>query len=135
MKFPDGTITVTGANNVSFVQEKTPNDIIFTDKKGKQFTVAANAPDGPIASSGQVAPGGIPTPKNTNGMGSGGVVAEITSADVSVVFSKGSGKYAFDTAPTSQNGKLNKTYTSLPQKSGGKYNVPFKAISNSIKSI
>jgi hypothetical protein len=36
-----------------------------------------------------------------------------------------------DTAPTSQNGKLNKTYTSIPQKSGGKYNVPFKAISNS----
>ncbi|WP_231891030.1 fibronectin type III domain-containing protein, partial [Flavobacterium succinicans] len=131
VKNPDGTITVTGANGASFVQEKTPNDIIFTDKKGKQFTVAANAPAGPIDSSGQVAPGGIPTPKNTNGMGSGGVVAEITSADVSVVFSKGDGKYAFNTAPTTQNGKLNKTYTSLPQKSGGTYNVPFKAISNS----
>ncbi|WP_300977058.1 fibronectin type III domain-containing protein, partial [Flavobacterium sp.] len=131
VKNPDGTITVTGANGASFVQEKTPNDIIFTDKKGKQYTVAANAPAGPIDSSGQVAPGGIPTPKNTNGMGSGGVVAEISSPDVSVVFTKGDGKYAFDTAPTTQNGKLNKTYASLPQKSGGTYNVPFKAISNS----
>ena len=131
MKFPAATITVTGANGASFVQEKTPNDIIFTDKNGKQYTVAANAPAGPIASSGQVAPGGIPTPKNTNGMGSGGVVAEISSPDVSVVFSKGDGKYAFDTAPTTQNGKLNKTYASLHQKSGGTYNVPFKAISNS----
>lgn len=131
VKNPDGTITVTGTNGASFVQEKTPNDIIFTDKNGKQYTVAANAPAGPIASSGQVAPGGIPTPKNTNGMGSGGVVAEITSPDVSVVFSKGNGKYAFDTAPTTQNGKLNKTYAYLPQKSGGTYNVPFKAISNS----
>lgn len=131
MKFPDGIITVTGANGASFVQEKTPNDIIFTDKNGKQYTVAANAPAGPIESSGQVAPGGIPTPKNTNGMGSGGVVAEISSPDVSVVFTNGDGKYAFDTAPTTQNGKLNKTYASLPQKSGGTYNVPFKAISNS----
>ncbi len=64
-------------------------------------------------------------------MGSGGVVAEISSPDVSVVFTNGDGKYAFDAAPTTQNGKLNKTYASLPQKSGGTYNVPFKAISNS----
>lgn len=130
VKNPDGTITVTGTNGASFVQESTPNDIIFTDKNGKQYTVAANAPAGPVESSGQVAPGGIPTPKNTNGMGSGGVVAEISSTDVSVIFTKGDGKYAFDTAPSSENGQLNKTYTSLPQKSGGTYNVPFKAISN-----
>jgi len=130
VKNPDGTVTVTGTNGASFVQESTPNDIIFTDKDGKQYTAAANAPAGPIESSGQLAPGGIPTPKNTNGMGSGGVVVEISSPDVSVVFNKGNGKYAFDTAPSPENGQLNKTYTSLPQKSGGTYNVPFKAISN-----
>lgn len=130
VKNPDGTVTVTGTNGASFVQEKTPNDIIFTDKDGKQYTVAADAPAGPIASSGQLAPGGIPTSKNTNGMGSGGVVAEISSPDVRVILTKGNGKYAFDTAPTSQNGSLNKTYTTLPQKSGGTYNVPLKVISD-----
>lgn len=59
-------------------------------------------------------------------MGSGGVVVEISSPDVSVVFTKGDGKYAFDTAPTTQNGKLNKTYASLPQKSGVLFNINWK---------
>ncbi len=131
VKNPDGTITVTSTTGVTSVLDKTVNDIIITDKDGKQYAVPANAPAGDIAQTGQLAPGGIPTSKNTNGMGSGGDVAQISSEDVTVIFSKGDGIYAFDTAPTKENGKLNKTYTTIPQKNGGTYNVNYKAISDS----
>ncbi|WP_131494904.1 fibronectin type III domain-containing protein [Flavobacterium sp. MEB061] len=134
VKNPDGTITVTSTTGVVSVIDKTVNDVIITDKDGKQFAVPANAPAGDMKQTGQLAPGGIPTSKNTNGMGSGGDVAEISSADVNVVFSKGNGTYSFDTAPTAENGKLNKTYQTIPQKSGGTYKVNYKAISESPNS-
>lgn len=129
-KNPDGTVTVKGPGDVTYTIPKTVNDIIITDKDGKQFSVPANAPTGKIEQSGQLAPGGIPTPKNTNGMGSGGDVAEISSADVNVIFSKGDGKYSFDTAPTAENGSLTKTYQTIPKKGGGTYKVNYKAISD-----
>lgn len=131
IKNPDGSITITSTTGVVTVIEKTVNDIVITDKDGTQYTIPANAPVGPIKPSGQLAPGGVPTAANTNGMGAGGIVKQISSPDVSVVFTKGNGKYAFDTEPTTQKGKLNKTYKSIPQKSGGTYSIPFKAISNS----
>lgn len=134
VKNPDGTITVTGPNGVSFIEPKTANDIIFTDKDGKQYAVPPNAPPGDIAQTGQLAPGGIPTSKNTNGMASGGDVAQISSEDVTVVFSKGNGFYAFDLAPSTDNGNLNKTYETIPQKSGNPYKVNYKAISDSPNS-
>ncbi len=134
VKNPDGTITVTGPDGVSFVEPKTANDIIFTDKDGKQYAVPPNAPPGDIAQTGQLAPGGIPTSKNTNGMGSGGDVAQISSEDVTIEFSKGNGFYAFDLAPSTANGNLNKTYETIPQKSGNPYKVNYKAISDSPNS-
>ncbi|MFV8356861.1 HNH endonuclease [Flavobacterium sp. XS1P32] len=134
IKNQDGTITITSTTGVVTVLDKTVNDIVITDKDGTQYTIPANAPAGPIKPSGQLAPGGVPTAANTNGMGAGGVVKQISSTDVSVVFTKGDGKYAFDTAPTTQNGKLSKSYKSIPQKSGGTYSIPFKAISNSLDS-
>ena len=130
VKNPDGSITVTSTTGVTSVLEKTVNDIVITDKDGKQFAVPANAPAGNIKQTGQLAPGGIPTSKNTNGMGSGGDVTEISSPDVNVVFSKGDGKYAFDTAPIAENGSLNKTYQTIPKKGGGTYKVNYKAISD-----
>jgi hypothetical protein len=130
VKNPDGTITVTSTTGVTSVLEKTVNDIVITDKDGKQYAVPANAPAGNIEKTGQLAPGGIPTSKNTNGMGSGGDVAEISSADVNVIFSKGDGKYSFDTAPTAENGSLTKTYQTIPKKGGGTYKVNYKAISD-----
>lgn len=130
VKNPDGSITVTSTTGVTSVLEKTVNDIVITDKDGKQFAVPANAPATDIKQTGQLAPGGIPTSKNTNGMGSGGDVAEISSPDVSVIFSKGDGKYAFDTAPTAENGSLTKTYQTIPKKGGGTYKVNYKAISD-----
>ena len=130
VKNPDGTITVTSTTGVTSVIEKTVNDILITDKDGKQFAVPANAPAGNIKQTGQLAAGGIPTSKNTNGMGSGGDVVEISSPDVSVIFSKGDGKYAFDTAPIAENGSLTKTYQTIPKKGGGTYKVNYKAISD-----
>ncbi|WP_291286253.1 fibronectin type III domain-containing protein [Flavobacterium sp.] len=131
VKNPDGTITITGPNDVKVTLPKTVNDIIITDKNGKQYAVPANAPNGNIEKTGQLAPGGIPTSKNTNGMGSGGSVTEISSPDVNVIFSKGNGFYAFDNAPVTANGSLGKTYETIPQKSGGTYNVNLKAVSDS----
>ena len=134
VKNPDGTITVTSTTGVVSVIDKTVNDVIITDKDGKQFAVPANAPAGDMKQTGQLAPGGIPTSKNTNGMGSGGDVAEISSADVNIIFSKGNGTYSFDTSLTAENGKLNKTYQTIPQKNGGTYKVNYKAISESPNS-
>jgi hypothetical protein len=130
-KNPDGTVTVKGPGDVTYTIPKTVNDIIITDKNGKQFAVPANAPTGKVEQSGQLAAGGIPNSKNTNGMDSGGEVTEISSPDVNVIFSKGDGKYSFDTSPLAENGNLNKTYQTIPQKSGGIYKVNYKAISDS----
>ncbi|WP_409416977.1 fibronectin type III domain-containing protein [Flavobacterium sp. PS2] len=133
-KNPDGSITITSPDGVTAIIEKTVNDIVITDKDGKQFAVPADAPTGDIAQTGKLAPGGIPTSKNTNGMGSGGDVTQISSEDVTVVFSKGDGFYAFDVAPTTDNGSLSKTYVTIPQKNGNPYNVNYKAISDSPNS-
>ncbi|MCV9926829.1 fibronectin type III domain-containing protein [Flavobacterium sp. LS1R49] len=134
VKNPDGTITVTGTNGESFIQPKTANDIIFTDKDGKQYAVPPNATTGDIPQTGQLAPGGIPTSKNTNGMGSGGDVAQISSEDVTIEFSKGNGFYGFDVAPAADNGTLSKTYETIPKKNGNPYKVNYKAISDSPNS-
>lgn len=128
VKNEDGSITIKGTNGVETKIDKTVNDIIITDKNGKQYAVPANAPTGKIEPTGQLAPGGIPTSKNTNGIGSGGDVAQISSEDISVTFTKGEGKYSYDTF-SGENGTLQKTYTSIPKKSGGNYNVDFKAVS------
>jgi hypothetical protein len=71
VKNADGTLTITGTNGVVVTQPKTANDVIISDRNGKQYAVSPSAPVGTIESTGKAAPGGVPTPQNTNGMGSG----------------------------------------------------------------
>jgi Fibronectin type III domain len=135
VKNADGTITITGTNGETATLPKTVNDTLITDKNGKQFSVPNNAKAGEIMPSGQVAVGGKPTSKNTNGMESGGNVNQISSKDVTVVFSAGAGKYALDVNPNqdsslAKNTTLNKTYEIINKADGSKYFVNYKAVSD-----
>jgi hypothetical protein len=138
-KNADGTLTITGTNGVVVTQPKTDNDIIITDRNGKQYAVSPNAPVGNIESTGKAAPGGVPTPQNTNGMGSGGSITQISSPDVSITFAAGTGYYSLDENPNQDsklkdNSKLNSTYDVIPKKDGTKYYVNYKAISDTPKA-
>ena len=135
VKNPDGTITITGTNGQTTTLPQTVNDTIITDSNGNQFAVSSSAPPGNIPTIGQAAAGGKPKSENTNGMGSGGNVNQISSKDVTVIFSAGAGKYAFDSNPNqdsslSGNTSLNKTYEIINKADGGKYYVNYKAVSD-----
>lgn len=139
VKNADGTLTITGTNGAVFQQPKTANDLIITDREGKQYAVSPNAPAGEIKSTGKAAPGGVPTPQNTNGMGSGGNIKEISSPDVSITFAAGTGFYSLDENPNQDpklkaNTKLNNTYDIIPKKDGTSYYVHYKVISDAPKA-
>lgn len=139
VKNPDGTLTITGTNGAVNIQPKTANDVIITDRNGNQYAVSPNAPAGEIKSIGKAAPGGVPTPQNTNGMGSGGNIKEISSPDVSITFAAGTGFYSLDENPNQDpklkaNTKLNNTYDIIPKKDGSSYYVHYKVISDAPKA-
>jgi hypothetical protein len=139
VKNADGTLTITGTNGVVVQQPKTDNDVIITDRNGKQYAVSPSAPVGNIESTGKAAPGGVPTPQNTNGMGSGGAIKQISSPDVSITFAAGTGFYSLDENPNQDpklkdNTKLNNTYDVIPKKDGTNYYVHYKAISDAPKA-
>jgi hypothetical protein len=139
VKNADGTLTITGTNGVVVTQPKTDNDVVITDREGKQYAVSPNAPVGDIKQTGKAAPGGVPTPQNTNGMGSGGSITQISSPDVSVTFATGTGYYTLDENPNQDpklkdNTKLNSTYDVIPKKDGSNYYVHYKAISDAPKA-
>jgi hypothetical protein len=139
VKNADGTLTITGTNGVVVQQPKTDNDVIITDRNGKQYAVSPSAPVGTIESTGKAAPGGVPTPQNTNGMGSGGAIKQISSPDVSITFAAGTGFYSLDENPNQDpklkdNSKLNSTYDVIPKKDGTNYYVHYKAVSDAPKS-
>ncbi|CAN1563822.1 Fibronectin type III [Flavobacteriaceae bacterium] len=139
VKNADGTLTITGTNGVIVQQPKTDNDVIITDRNGNQYAVSPNSPAGEIKSTGKVAPGGIPTPQNTNGMGSGGNIKEISSPDITITFAAGAGFYSLDENPNQDpklkaNTKLNNTYDIIPKKDGTSYYVHYKVISDAPKA-
>ncbi|TRX33235.1 hypothetical protein FNW52_15870 [Flavobacterium sp. ZT3R18] len=139
VKNADGTLTITGTNGVVVTQPKTANDVIISDRNGKQYAVSPNAPVGNIESTGKIAPGGVPTPQNTNGMGSGGNIKQISSPDVSITFAAGTGFYSLDENPNQDpklkgNTKLNNTYDVIPKKDGTNYYVHYKAVSDAPKA-
>jgi len=139
VKNPDGTLTITGTNGAVNIQPKTANDVIITDRNGNQYAVSPNAPAGEIKSTGKAAPGGVPTPQNTNGMGSGGNIKEISSPDVTITFAAGTGFYSLDENPNQDpklkaNTKLNSTYDIIPKKDGTSYYVHYKVNSDAPKA-
>jgi hypothetical protein len=121
----NGTVTITGTNGQTSVVTVSSGSMVITDSNGTPWTVPVNGQ--PVK--GDAAPGGVPTPANTAGMGSGGAVTQISSKDVTVVFEP-SGFYSFDAYPASSNNALLSTYESIPTANGGKYKVHYKAISN-----
>jgi|GEM_PF-2540004 len=140
VKNADGSLTITGTNGVVVQQPKTANDQIITDREGKQYAVSPNAPAGDIKQTGKAAPGGVPTPQNTNGMGSGGNITQISSSDVNITFTAGMGFYALDENPNQDaklkdNTKLNKTYDVIPKKDGTNYYVNYKVISDAPNAV
>jgi Fibronectin type III domain len=144
VKNADGTITITGTGAdgkpITTILPKTVNETVIVDKKGQQFIVPANTKPGDNITPKQVAVGGIPKPSNTNGMGSGGNVNQISSKDVTVIFSAGAGEYAFDINPNQDsslvgNTTLNATYDVIDKADGSKYYVNYKAISDAPQAI
>lgn len=135
----DGSLTITGPNKIVVQLPKNENDVIITDRNGNQYAISPNAQAGEIKSTGKAAPGGVPTPQNTNGMGSGGNIKEISSADVSITFAAGTGFYSLDENPNQDpklkaNTKLNNTYDIIPKKDGTSYYVHYKVISDAPKA-
>ena len=101
--------------------------VVITDENGDQWLVDK---DGNVTELGEEAEGGALTDENTNGVSSSDDVTEISSEDVTVLFTP-SGFYGTDLVrQDAQNGRFTDKYDRIPQASGGNYNVLYKAISN-----
>ncbi|MBO9585418.1 MAG: fibronectin type III domain-containing protein [Flavobacterium sp.] len=126
---PDGSTTITGENGAVTTLPKSAYDQVYTDKNGTTVTIPANGSAAPTI--GSPAPGGKATASNTNGMSSGGEVAQISSPDVRITFedSKDS-KYAFDPQPENGSAKLKSSYEVIPTGDGKIYKVNYKAVSD-----
>lgn len=101
--------------------------VVITDENGDQWLVDE---DGNVTELGEEAEGGAPTDDNTNGVSSSGDVTEISSEDVTVLFTP-SGFYGTDLVRQDvQDSRFTDKYERIPQASGGNYNVLYKAVSN-----
>ncbi|RRJ86693.1 hypothetical protein EG240_15910 [Paenimyroides tangerinum] len=117
-----GEIVVIGPNGQT---ETFPGgkDTVITDSENKNYYVDAN---GNVSRPFESAPGGKPTPENTDGVNKNGEATELTAEGVRVVFEKHTDtKFAFDQVA------YNKELTSDYKKVNDAF-VPFKAVPNGL---
>ncbi|WP_417940285.1 fibronectin type III domain-containing protein [Flavobacterium sp. RS13.1] len=126
---PDGSTTIKGTNGESTTLPKSVYDQVYIDKSGDVVNIPANGSGQPTFI--KSAEGGRAVAANTNGISSGGEVAQISSPDVSITFEDApKALYAFDELPDNGSKKLKDTYETLPTKDGSVYNVNYKAVSD-----
>ncbi len=119
----DGKVIIIGTDGKEHVIEsKLP--VVVTGKGNDKWQVNE---DGTVEHLGEGAEGGTPNKKNTNGISSSGKVNEISSKDVTILFTP-SGFYATDQlSSTISSSKFSKEYETIKKAEGGDYNVLYKA--------
>lgn len=119
---PNGDIVVNG-NDGEQITIPGGKDTVITDSSGKVYNVdsAGNGSNAGI----DPAPGGKPTPENTDGVDKNGQATAFTAEGVSVAFSGNGSKYAFDVMPTNASSALKALY-----KKAGNVALPYKAVLN-----
>lgn len=117
----NGEIVVTGPNGQT---ETFPGgkDTVITDSTGNSYYVDA---DGNVSGPHKQAPGGKPTPENTDGVDKNGEVTALTAEGIKVTFEKinNETQYAFDQV------LYKKVLTKEYKEVSGEF-VPFKAVPN-----
>ncbi len=120
---PNGDIIVSGANGQQITIPGGGN-VQIVDSAGNIYTVDEN---GNMAGPFQQAPGGAPTPANTDGVASNGQATAITAEGVLVTFEKASDNvYGFDSVASNADSKIKALYKNL----GSSYFLPYKSILN-----
>lgn len=119
---PNGDIVVNG-NDGQQITIPGGKDTVITDSSGKVYNVdsAGNGSNAGI----DPAPGGKPTPENTDGVDKNGQATAFTAEGVSVTFSGNGSKYAFDVMPANASSALKALY-----KKAGNVALPYKAVLN-----
>ncbi|WP_264536682.1 fibronectin type III domain-containing protein [Flavobacterium sp. N1736] len=117
------------------------DDIVVNGKNGEQVTIQGGKNTVIIDSSGKVytvdskgngsnegtapAPGGKPTPENTDGVDKSGQATAFTAKGATIVFSVNRNKYAFDVMPNNASATIQKAYKKV-----GDTALSYKAVLN-----
>ncbi|WP_264536974.1 fibronectin type III domain-containing protein [Flavobacterium sp. N1736] len=118
----NGDIVVNGKNGEQ-VTIPGGKDTVITDSSGKVYTVDSK---GNGSNEGAApAPGGKPTPENTDGVDKSGQATAFTAKGATIVFSGNGSKYAFDVMPSNATATLQKLYKKV-----GDAALPYKAVLN-----
>lgn len=118
----NGDIVVNGKNGEQ-VTIPGGKDTVITDGSGKVYTVDSK---GNGSNEGAApAPGGKPTPENTDGVDKSGQATAITAKGATIAFSGNGSKYAFDVMPNNATSTLQKLYKKV-----GDAALPYKAVLN-----
>jgi TANFOR domain-containing protein len=118
----NGDIVVNGKNGEQ-VTIPGGKDTVITDSTGKVYGVDSQG-NGSIQGA-EPAPGGKPTPENTDGVDKSGQATAFTAQGVTIVFSGNGGKYAFDVMPNNATATIQKLYKKVDN-----ITLPYKAVLN-----
>ncbi|MBP1222692.1 fibronectin type III domain-containing protein [Flavobacterium sp. 1355] len=118
----NGDIVVNGKNGEQ-VTIPGGKDTVITDSTGKVYGVDSK---GNGSSQGtEPAPGGKPTPENTDGVDKSGQATAFTAQGVTIAFSGNGSKYAFDVMPNNATATIQKLYKKVDDAV-----LPYKAVLN-----
>ncbi|KIQ16433.1 hypothetical protein RT99_20390 [Flavobacterium sp. MEB061] len=118
----NGDIVVNGKNGEQ-VTIPGGKDTVITDSTGKVYGVDSK---GNGSSQGtEPAPGGKPTPENTDGVDKSGQATAFTAQGVTIAFSGNGSKYAFDVMPNNAAATIQKLYKKVDDTA-----LPYKAVLN-----
>lgn len=120
----NGAFVITGTNGEEAIVPGN-DDVTIKGSNGDVWSVGE---DGTITKE-EGADGGAVTADSTNGIGADGNVETVTAEGVLVTFEE-SGYYSFDALPEGTSSSFEEQYKIINTKAGNKYNVAYKAISD-----
>jgi len=118
----NGDIVVNGENGEQ-ITIPGGKDTVIIDSSGKVYAVDSNGNGS--AQGTEPAPGGKPTPENTDGVDKNGQAIAFTAKGVTIAFSGNESKYAFDAMPKNASATIQKSYKKVDG-----FALPYKAVVN-----
>ena len=125
IKVVDGNVVITNPANGESISEPLGDDKVVVDKDGQVYHIDAG---GNITEGGQIDPGGSVNSGNVDGVSNNGSITELTAKGIQITFKDTNGIYGFDEIPNTDNSKINKEYTIIPDADGKDYVLVHQAV-------
>lgn len=129
IKVENGIVTITNPENGASISEPLGDDKVVVDKDGQVYHIDAG---GNITEGGQIDAGGAVNSGNVDGVSNNGDITELTAKGIQITFEDTKGRYGFDVIPNTDNSKINKEYTIIPDADGKDYVLVHQAVEKGV---